>query len=627
MASIYYLVERGILDSELKVIDKKRLNIVKSGVCMQPKTSSGYPYDVITSWLQKSIRRGWYNEAVYAAYQMIHLDEISNRNSMFRSHLLNRLIVILSEDIGLADNVIKFIYRRYMSLRHATLEPQVLARTVCEMIYVLCNCKKSRYICISDRDISYDKSCLNLDIEEVRLLYKLSKKRGEVYGRINYIHAYYLSNPICEIVPEKKYPLDGFVFSYRVWNKNNCTRPVLDIAVDNHTKWGKIKLGRGPEYFLRHGSVVSNYTPVANEIEIVNSKQEAYVQKRVKKTRRDYQAKIIDTITEQIEDNEKVLMNMATGTGKTCTSFWVYDKITRGNTDMIVFPTLDLMLQCSMEWYKMIVETNKTCMFGFLSSRKPNMKRSTTFNYEKLITRKNINDFISLERDMKIIFTTYRSLLLKNEYLKPVIDIAIYDEAHHLYDKNMIGHKKILLTATPTQHNIKNALVVNYTIKDAIEDGNLCDFEIKILPEMDSVEEYMEEIRKLSKKTIMYSLYNQRCRNYYTDLMEKGYENIFQIDCMSNDREGILQRFRNSNDGFMINNRIMKEGVDIPDCDSVFIERGSNSLRSLMQVIGRCTRKHPTKKKSIVYLVNDYKIYMRYAQLKKVGMLSKIMKD
>lgn len=61
----------------------------------RPTTSAGHPLDEVTSALQKAIRRGQEKEALYWALQL---------NERFTGYLWRRLVAIVVEDIGYANN-------------------------------------------------------------------------------------------------------------------------------------------------------------------------------------------------------------------------------------------------------------------------------------------------------------------------------------------------------------------------------------------------------------------------------------------------------------------------------------------------------------------------------------------
>ena len=111
MNSLDLLVEANILDEDyyplMKPADVKR----SKAVIFQKYCLNGVHYDVMISWLQKAIRRNLNQQALYC---VVWLTEM---NGIFLSHTLNRLLTILSEDIGMAESgLAKLVYTAYTGI-------------------------------------------------------------------------------------------------------------------------------------------------------------------------------------------------------------------------------------------------------------------------------------------------------------------------------------------------------------------------------------------------------------------------------------------------------------------------------------------------------------------------------
>ena len=73
-----------------------------------------------------------------------------------------------------------------------------------------------------------------------------------------------------------------------------------------------------------------------------------------------------------------------------------------------------------------------------------------------------------------------------------------------------------------------------------------------------------------------------------------------------NKRNEILNSFKSSNKiSIILNVHILDEGIDIPECDSIFITNESNNMSNMIQRICRCNRKKD--KISDVYLWDNEK--------------------
>jgi replication-associated recombination protein RarA len=110
----------------------------------QRQTENGYPFDEVASALQKTIRRGIEEEAMFWAVEM---------ETRFPDYLWKRLQVISVEDIGIADpQVVLYVAemrRLYQELKKEyDKEPKKKSRSfrmvLANAILSMCRAKKSR---------------------------------------------------------------------------------------------------------------------------------------------------------------------------------------------------------------------------------------------------------------------------------------------------------------------------------------------------------------------------------------------------------------------------------------------------------------------------------------------------
>jgi len=112
--------------------EKKKYDVV---------TSRGYPLDEVTSALQKCIRRGLEEEAMYFALEM--------SDSGFGQYLWKRLMVIAAEDIGLADpQALPFTIMSWLATKETTKSfstpPGMRVEFLGPVILYLCRAPKNR---------------------------------------------------------------------------------------------------------------------------------------------------------------------------------------------------------------------------------------------------------------------------------------------------------------------------------------------------------------------------------------------------------------------------------------------------------------------------------------------------
>jgi superfamily II DNA or RNA helicase/phage anti-repressor protein len=264
---------------------------------------------------------------------------------------------------------------------------------------------------------------------------------------------------------------------------------------------------------------------------------------------------------------------------------------------------------------------------------------------------------IKLE-EYNIIATTYKSINILKELVINLKDIYyIFDEYHNLSIKNLEDEtddiNKILLnkdnnilfmSATPIKHKyFENIIVYNYKWQDAIYNNYICDFKITIPNKIELPEQIINEFIDLFKnnnlnKEITIQIYfllkniiinkNKRTIIYVSvcDLIEK-YKTVikylsifFGITININDicyytsktkRHLILNSFReggNINDyNILLNVSILNEGIDIKECDSIFISYLTENMINTVQRMSRCNRIMKNKSKCNIYLWCDDK--------------------
>ena len=102
------------------------------------------------------------------------------------------------------------------------------------------------------------------------------------------------------------------------------------------------------------------------------------------------------------------------------------------------------------------------------------------------------------------------------------------------------------------------------------------------------VKHYVENKNKYGK-TIIFALNQNHCRALYEEFNLAG----IKCDYVISDKEGVqetIQEFKENKFDVLINVQILTEGSDIPDVQTIFLTRQTNSDSLLMQMIGRGLR-------------------------------------
>lgn len=165
-------------------------------------TEKGYSFSEVASALQKTIRRGIEEEAMYWAIEM---------ETRFPDYLWKRMQVISIEDIGIAD-------------------PQVV-----------------------------------LYVAEMRRLYQeLKKEYDKKDGKASRSFRMVLANAILAMCRAKKSRIgDEFQIAIYGRRESGWMLEIPDYAKDMHTACGK-RMGRGQEHFWTDGVKLNNETKIHN---------------------------------------------------------------------------------------------------------------------------------------------------------------------------------------------------------------------------------------------------------------------------------------------------------------------------------------------------------------------------
>ena len=220
----------------------------------------------------------------------------------------------------------------------------------------------------------------------------------------------------------------------------------------------------------------------------------------------------------------------ACGTGKTLTSYFLFEKFNCKLTLYLV-PSLQLINQTLTEWCKESLARNKLISPIVICSDKSNENISEhnpqLWLQELGIKVSNnfgeLNQFVNSRRKNKVIFCTYQSGKILSDHFKNIkkdIDLAFFDEAHNttsskskifghlLEDKNIHIKKRLFMTATPKKlvghddrfysmedEKIYGKLIDEITFKTAIE-------ELKLLNDYEVVTQIVKDqnIKDLLKK-------------------------------------------------------------------------------------------------------------------------------
>ena len=118
------------------------------------------------------------------------------------------------------------------------------------------------------------------------------------------------------------------------------------------------------------------------------------------------------------------------------------------------------------------------------------------------------------------------------------------------------------------------------------------------------ITEYYIDNKDVYKKTIIFADRYDQCDVISKFLNKVGVSADVMYSHQGNERNAeVLQKFRNNELDVLVNIKMLTEGTDVPDVDTVFITRQTTSIISMTQMVGRALRGPKFGGKPNAYLV------------------------
>lgn len=334
---------------------------------------------------------------------------------------------------------------------------------------------------------------------------------------------------------------------------------------------------------------------------------------------RPYQKECYDTIEKHFKKEDRQLIQIPTGGGKT-TIFLSY-LADKNEKSLVIVPTVDLLYQV---YESALGHYNKSDIYLFRKGR-PKIGNQKLFIIVApgFLKNKVRNELFSLELKYIVIDECHRAMCKTyldfiQEYPTPV--------------------KLLGVTATPIRLDGKDLLTlfkkITYkkTIFDLINLGFICDvkaFRIKTKHKLNSDitrhgDFRLSELKKLDvdsrnnlivktyednckgKKTLIFCLSVEHSVNLKNALIQKGYKagNIHG-KMNKHERMHTLKQFKSGDIQVLTNCQLLCEGFDEPSIEALIIAKPTKSQALYIQMVGRGLRIWPNKEHCELYELTD----------------------
>lgn len=329
-------------------------------------------------------------------------------------------------------------------------------------------------------------------------------------------------------------------------------------------------------------------------------------------------------------------MTIACGGGKTLTSLWMAKRMGIENL-LVALPSLQLQEQIVGTWIADLKDFAKKILVVGSDKTIGNIHGVgvTTVPDE-------IEDFLRQPGE-KVVFTTYHSVSALSTACQKAafaFQFGIMDEADVtagpkgkpfgalLYDDCGITiQKRLFMTATPRFFEGENIVSMDdeavygpeffvLQTKDAIERGILSDYKVLVLYLKQSTGQ--ESVSALAKdglrnaaqkygikKAISYHASIKRAKEFMEVAQSDGFWETAHVNHTQSAKKRlkVVEQVKSETEPILLtNSRALTFGFDMPECDCVAFIDPRNTVRDVVQSVGRILRKHPSKKMGYVFI-------------------------
>ena len=375
---------------------------------------------------------------------------------------------------------------------------------------------------------------------------------------------------------------DRFLFHDRTATDGSIETEIsLDDFPTPEQLWQKYKKYKGIE------------TPEAERI----VSQDYYFDGTNRKPRYYQQIAVNRTVEAIANGQNRMLLVMATGTGKTYTAFQIIHRLWKSGAKKRIL---------------------------FLADRNALIDQTRRGDFKHFKDKMTVVKHRQIDKSFEIYLALYQGLSGTDEaanvykqFSRDFFDLIVIDECHRGSAKDDSSWREILnyfqnathigLTATPKETDEASNTeyfgdpVYTYSLRQGIDDGFLAPYRVVRVALNVDAEGWRPEQGKTDKdgNEIEDRIYNRKDfdKNLVieerTDLVAKNYKYIIQITGDNDEGKRELDNFINPEEKYPViatTSELMTTGVDAQTCKVIVLDSNINSMTKFKQIIGRGTR-------------------------------------
>ncbi|MFN3652583.1 MAG: DEAD/DEAH box helicase [Armatimonadota bacterium] len=343
---------------------------------------------------------------------------------------------------------------------------------------------------------------------------------------------------------------------------------------------------------------------------------------------RPYQEEAVQSVlAARAEGLQRVLYTKPTGTGKTVTFVALRNQWPEGGKTLVIAHREELLEQAAVSFHRADPSVHVEIEQG---SRKASQWADVVVASVQTLGRKNSTRLAWLREKLRLV-------IVDEAHHAPA---RIYKDTFHRFGCYDLGGPMLVgCTATPKRmdklglHTVFQRQVFSYPIRQAIEDGYLCDirgFRVKSTVDLSEVKtvagdynqtqlaaavnveartsaaiRHWQEVAS-DRPTIVFCVDVAHAKDVAEAWRKVGVPAEHVDGTMSSDqRRAVIQRFKAGRIQVLTNVEVLTEGFDHPPVSCVVMLRPTQSWALYCQCVGRGTRIHPSKQDLLVLDVVD----------------------
>lgn len=335
---------------------------------------------------------------------------------------------------------------------------------------------------------------------------------------------------------------------------------------------------------------------------------------------REYQQELLDEILIEIPNYNRLCIQLSTGGGKTVIFTEMIKQL--NSKTLILVDSIDLVHQTNETFKRqgidvgMVLAGNKKfpenkVIVAMVSTLWNRVKKNTMLLNDIqycVIDECHVwifNKLFDFLPNAKIIgFTATPVRLKRYDYEENITAVEVMAD---VYD--------VLIYGKPIEWLIENKYLVkdeNYLIDfdySGLKTDSSGEFTVESMKKVFQSEDYQKalkhtyEVYCLDKKTMIFTASTETNQIFSELFKDRNVKTYDSVNNKSNERDEIIEWFRNTPDAILINTGCFTKGFDVCDVESIIVARATKSLALWIQIVGRGARiTNKTQKDKVIVI-------------------------